>query len=155
MNTTLVKYWALSTLILVMVPSPVALAGGWQSAESIQDLENPLASDLAAKLASELKAEQSTVIFIDMHACRGPEGFACERFQATFQRALLDKRIAFLPEAQSNEVRAKIANEHLYQNESGHVDVAKAVAMGSQEAFSAFVTVNVSTADNKILADAL
>lgn len=115
-------------------------------AESEAEMAEEAAEEIADELASKLKDEKSKVIFINLQECDPSitgEKHWCKLFFSKMQSTLSGEKIRFLNESQSNAVRKKIVDEQLYQHGSKQVDVAKAVALGKQDAFHAFVSVSV------------
>ncbi len=107
---------------------------------------------LSEILASKLKAEGSRVVFINIASCSPPRVLNganwCKSFEASLNSNLIKSSIKFLPELQKDDVREKIASEQVYQHDSMQVDSTRAVELGKQKAFQAFVSVNVETDRN-------
>ena len=119
----------------------------WTEVENAADGAVAAAEVLGKQLASRLLREQSRVIFLNLRECapnigRGDDGW-CGAFQSRLATHLVREGIRFLPEDSVTQIRAKIAQEQVYQHGSMQVDVTKAVQLGKQKAFQAFTTVRV------------
>lgn len=154
-----------------VAPSQIFAQNGWKVVDSISDTASPVAESLASKMAPKLIAEGTKVVFLNISKCVIPgedlepskivkvteemkkkaqeenikdnEAW-CHSFQTSLESALIAKGIRFLSEGERNAIRDKIASEEGYQYSSMQVDVSKAVELGRQKAFQAFVTVTIN-----------
>lgn len=115
-------------------------------ADSEADIAEESAEELGDMLADRLGDERSKVVFINMSHCSpslNDDDHWCHLFLSRIQAILSKEGIRFLGESQSADIRKKIIEEQVYQHDSKQVDVAKAVALGRQDAFQAFVSLVV------------
>jgi hypothetical protein len=144
-------WWILFLSNLIFSPGPTAFA--WQEMERPTESAEQAANELAEPLAHKLKAEKVSMIFLDLKRCDS-DRIWCEAFSQTLDRQLVRSKILYLPEKEREEMRAKIAEEGLYQSSSMMVDVTKAVALGKQESVGAFVTVTIIGSETDKLVEA-
>lgn len=140
-NTAMWKF-----LIFVMISNALpALGGEWVEISDVSESVGPASESLSKLLAERLKREKSRVIFVDFVNCNPGLVDAtnwCEHFQSEVATYLIRQGLRFLPDRAKDEIRQKIADEQVYQHSSMQVDVTKAVELGQQKAFHAFVSVS-------------
>lgn len=110
------------------------------------DMAGEVAESLAEELADRLKDEDSRVIFLNLQSCApslSDDEHWCNLFLSRVQSVFSKEKIKFLGESQSDEIRKKIVMEQVYQHGSKHVNISKAVELGVQDAFHAFVSITV------------
>ena len=117
------------------------------NAKTLNQLSAEIALDSAEELGSDLAAaldqEKSKVVFLDILKC-DPGSAWCEVFSGRLHSELSGSRIKFLTDDVAQRVREKVAKEQVYQQSSQMVDIEKAVEVGKQDAFHAFITIEVS-----------
>ena len=118
----------------------------WTEIGNAEGLSEIIAHDLAYKLVPRLNREGSKVVFLNLSKCS--IGFIvsdswCEVFKNELETALVSRGIVFLNEKDQKSVREKIALEQAYQMSSMQVDITKAVELGKQHAFQAYVNLDV------------
>lgn len=132
------------TIFLVAISSQYGFS---KQVEFESDVAEDLAEQIGESLAEKLQGEHSKVVFLDLAECtpqvKDSEQW-CKLFFAFVSMHLSRENIRFLSEAQSGKLREKIANESVYQHAARQVDVKKAVQLGKQDAFGAYVTMTVS-----------
>lgn len=145
---------AIAVLAVTCIVSTPAHAeveiGSWEQADSINDTAAPLGEALANEVAKRLLQSSSKIIFLNVKNCEAPkgaEGSWCKNFTSELESRFIKAGLRFLAEGETSDVRKKIAEEQIYQQNSMQVDVSKAVELGKQKAFQAFVSVDV-TADS-------
>ena len=124
----------------------------WIPLSRTEDTPEILGENLANKLVLKFKKEGTNVIFLALPKCvPGPivSDEWCDNFYSELMTKLSAKNIRFLKENEQKSIREKIANEQAYQQGSLQVDVSKAVSLGKQNAFQAYVSIEVigSSAD--------
>ena len=164
---------ALITGLFINLDAWAQVTEQWIEVDSIEDSAEPIAQVLAGQIASKLRAEGTKIIFLNLAFCSAPAikdtlpiGFKytpdaqrdiqaesertklawCQGFQTALERSLITGGIKFLPETARDSIRAALAAEAGYQHGSMQVDVTKAVELGKQQAFQAFVNVVVTDA---------
>lgn len=153
--------------VFILVAQPAQADSNWKRLDGFSDSASVMGRELAKKVVPRLKIEGSHVVFSDMKKCNlaiqsGKCTYDketkkencypneeitwgwCSEFFNSFERYLLQRNIRFLSEAKKKAIREKIADEAGYQYSSKQVDITKAVELGKQEAFKAFVTLEVN-----------
>lgn len=164
----------LVTLLCVIIgmsaSSGFAKNGVWVTADGASETAEALADGLAEQVVPKLKAGKMDVIFLDAQGCDVTEKVSkssgskeadlkenietgkvwCQIFGDALESGLLSRGIKFLPASLRGDIRKEISNESLYQYGSMNIDETKAVALGKQKAFQAFVSVIVRRVDSKV-----
>ena len=120
-------------------------------ADSEADIAEEAAEELGDALADRLEDERSKVVFINMSHCSPSvkdDDHWCHLFLSRVQAILSKEGIRFLGESHSADIRKKIIEEQVYQHDSKQVDIAKAVALGKQDAFQAFVSLVIDGSEH-------
>lgn len=138
---------ALATLAMPLPAYADVELDKWIEVDAASETTTPAAEALGQPLGKHLKAEGSKIIFLNIAQC--DPGLTdtnnwCPNFQNSLETYLIHQGFRFLPEATKDDIRQKIAQEQVYQQNSMQVDTSKAVALGQQKAFNAFVTIAVS-----------
>ena len=148
--------------IVISIPSFAFGEYDEGSIQSINASSSEAAQKLAKILATRLKGESSQVVFLNIVNCGAPslveKNNWCHGFESTLTSRLVKDGIRFLPDAEKDEIRKKITDEQVYQQDSMQVDAQKVAVLGKQKAFKAFVSINItsdSTAQTQISASSV
>jgi hypothetical protein len=134
-------------IVALLIAILIAESGFSKQVEYEADIAEDLAEQIGEALAEKLLNEHSKVVFLDLAECTPQVKDSaqwCKLFFSLVSMELSKENIRFLSEAQSEKLREKIANEAVYQHAARQVDVKKAVELGKQDAFGAYVTMTVS-----------
>ena len=125
---------------------------GWEELDSADHLADLMAQDLGKRISPLLTKQGSKVVYLNVTKCTVGTIVTdnwCSSFRTSLQNALIARNIRFLDESKQADIRAKIANEQVYQQTSQQVDVNQTVELGKQAGFQAYVNIELVESEGK------